>query len=106
MQRLFHVCRRYIRAKLLCLSDGFSDKFCIIMADILIYSGLGIMLIGSLYGIYVAIRGMRSRHTPYEQNLLTAFQFGPVSPEMKKLIIVWAIIMVVGLIITAIGLSI
>lgn len=77
------------------------------MADIFIYSGLGIMLLGALYGIYVAIRGIRSRKDD-GSGMLSAFnfQFGSVNPEMKRLIINWGIIMVAGFIVTCIGLAI
>ena len=29
------------------------------MANILIYSGLGILILGSLFGIYIAVRGIK-----------------------------------------------
>lgn len=78
------------------------------MANIFIYSGLCIMILGSLYGIYVAIKGFRSRlgNGSEKQNMLSFFQFGPVSQEMKKLITIWGVIMLAGLIITCVGLAI
>ena len=63
------------------------------------------MLLGTFYGIYVAIKGIRSRSASRQQNVLTAFQFGPVSPEIRKLIVIWGVIMFIGLLITAVGLS-
>ena len=77
------------------------------MANFFIYTGLAILIIGSVYGIYVGIQGIRSRNNHDGKfSLLPAWQFGPVSPEMKKLIKIWGIIMVVGGIITGIGIGI
>lgn len=66
------------------------------------------MLLGTAYGIYVAIKGIESRKGDGSKihPIVDGFQFGPVSPEMKKLIIVWGTIMVIGFISTGIGLAI
>ena len=45
------------------------------------------MLLGALYGIYVAIKGIRMRKTDGVEKLnMFNFQFGSVNPEMKRLI--------------------
>ncbi len=76
------------------------------MANIFIYIGFCIMLLGALYGIYVAIKGIRMRKTDGVEKLnMFNFQFGSVNPEMKRLITIWGIIMVVGFIVTGIGLA-
>lgn len=78
------------------------------MANIFIYIGFGIMLIGAAYGIFVAIKGIESRKRNGDKvhSFITGFQFGPVSPEMKRLMIIWGIIMLMGFIFTGIGLAI
>lgn len=77
------------------------------MANVFIYAGLCIMLLGALYGIYVAITGMRDRNEDRlkKQNMF-GVHFGFMTPKMKKLMTVWGIIMVLGFIITGIGIAI
>lgn len=77
------------------------------MANVFIYAGLCIMLLGALYGIYVAITGMRDRNEDRlkKQNMF-GVHFGSMTPKMKKLMTVWGIIMVLGFIITGIGIAI
>ncbi|MDO4319022.1 MAG: hypothetical protein Q4C34_00460 [Bacteroidales bacterium] len=78
------------------------------MASIFIYAGLGIMLVGAAYGIYVAVKGLETRKgdSSKPHPFIAGFQFGPVSPEMRRLITVWGVIMIVGLIVTGIGVAI
>ena len=74
------------------------------MVDFFIYSGLIILLVGSLYGIFVAVKGFRSR-ADGQRPLVEGFGFGPVSPRMRRLIWIWGIIMIAGFVLTAIGLT-
>lgn len=77
------------------------------MANFFIYTGLVILLTGAVFGIYVGIQGIRSRKNHSGKfSLLAAWQFGPVSPEMKRLIKIWRILMLIGGIITGIGIAI
>lgn len=77
------------------------------MANIFIYIGIAIMLLGALYGVCIAVKGIRSRKSNSSeiQNIFS-FQFGSVSPGMEKLIAIWGIVMIAGFIITGIGLAI
>ena len=72
------------------------------MADFFIYTGLVIMVLGSLYGIYIGIEGFRSRP---RQSVLAGFSFGSVSPRLRRLIALWGAIMAAGLVLTCIGMS-
>lgn len=77
------------------------------MANIFIYTGIGIMLLGALYGVCIAVKGIGSRKgNGSEIQNMFSFQFGSVSPGMKKLIAIWGAVMIVGFIITGIGLAI
>lgn len=77
------------------------------MANIFIYTGFGIMLLDALYGIYIAVKGIKSRNAnSLEKHNIFNFQFGSVSPEIKKLVTVWGVIMILGFAITGIGLAI
>ena len=58
------------------------------MANILIYSGLGIMLLGALYGIFVAVKGIERRKESGLRNVF-CFRLGSVQPQMKKLITIY-----------------
>ncbi len=77
------------------------------MASIFIYCGLGILLAGTFYGLFVACKGLKEsggilrRPMPFK-----TFSQGPPTPKMRKLIRYWYIIMLTGLIITGIGLAI
>ncbi len=75
------------------------------MANIFIYTGIVIMLLGALYGVCIAVKGIRGRKGNESENMFS-FQFGSVSPGMKKLIAIWGAVMIVGFIITGIGLAI
>lgn len=77
------------------------------MADIFIYTGLAIMLIASIYGIVVAVKGYRShlRDSP-GRSATASFLLGTVTPKMKRPIIIWAIGIITGLLITGIGTAI
>lgn len=79
-----------------------------IMVDFFIYTGLGIMLLGSLFGIYVGFKGMKSlqENGSGARNILSRFEFRPVSPELKRLINIWRLIMLIGMVVTGIGLAI
>lgn len=66
------------------------------------------MLVGAIFGLIIAVKGYMQtewrqvRRISYWNN----FQFGQMSPQMRKLTRIWAIIMVLGFILTGIGLSI
>ncbi|MBO5455803.1 MAG: hypothetical protein J6A20_04735 [Muribaculaceae bacterium] len=77
------------------------------MANIFIYSGLGILILGSLFGIYIAVRGIKESGGKFSSELqLNPFNHVNRSPVMKRLTKSWMIIMVIGFIVTGIGISI
>lgn len=77
------------------------------MANIFIYSGLGILILGSLFGIYIAVRGIKESGGKFSSELqLNPFNLVNRSPIMKRLTKIWMIIMVIGFIVTGIGISI
>lgn len=78
------------------------------MSDILINTGLGIMLLGAVYGLIIAIIGYRNRpkSTAPASPMYAAFQTGHKSPRMKTRIRIWAIMMIAGLLLTGVGISI
>lgn len=46
------------------------------MANIFIYTGIGIMLLGALYGVCIAVKGIRSRKgNDSEMQNIFSFQF-------------------------------
>lgn len=73
------------------------------MADVFIYGGLGILLIGCVYGLFVAIKGFLESKG---RNVAMSF-FNPstVSPQMRRLIRIWAWLMVLGFVSLGIGLE-
>ncbi|MCI8998225.1 MAG: hypothetical protein HFJ95_04440 [Muribaculaceae bacterium] len=78
------------------------------MTNILIYSGLGILLLGSIFGIFVALKGYRNDARSDIKGMSSTgfFQQHKISPEMKKLTRVWGCIMISGFILLGIGISI
>ena len=70
------------------------------MSDILIYCGLGLMLIASIYGLFVAIKGYRRQHSV---GLLSFPVSNPPDPTIKRLIKIWGILMFAGFVIIGIG---
>lgn len=75
------------------------------MANLLIYGGLGLLIIGACFGIFIAIKG--GRETGWaDVRGLSLFNHDKISPQMKKLTSVWAVIMIIGLLIAGIGLAI
>lgn len=76
------------------------------MDDILIYTGLTILILGSVYGIYAAVKGCREQGFGFGDILtLNRFNRTPTSPAMKRRITIWAVIMAVGFIVTGIGIA-
>lgn len=76
------------------------------MANLLIYGGLIIFLIGSAYGLFVAIKAFRQSGG---NGLLCPDFSAPgsrLTPQMRKLTKIWAVIMVVGLMTVTIGMII
>lgn len=77
------------------------------VTNALIYTGLGILLLGTIYGIYVAVKGYEGRKGDGGKiSLLTGFQPGSVTPQMKRLIWIWGVIMIIGFVLTGIGITI
>ena len=76
------------------------------IANIFIYTGLFTMLLGSLYGIYVGYRGKRSKNNILNDDHTGDFKIGNVSPEMKRLITIWRVIMLIGFVLVGIGIAI
>lgn len=77
-------------------------------ADWFIYPGLGILLLGAIFGFYVAYKGYRSTDWSNLKRISSRAVFfrGEPTPSMKKLIRTWMIIMIAGFILLAIGISI
>lgn len=77
------------------------------MTDFLIYTGLGVLLLGAVYGIYVALMGLKEQNNgSIRWSSLFYFHFGAQSPKMRKLTRNWAVIMIAGAILTAIGIAV
>lgn len=78
------------------------------MANIFIYTGLVIMLVGAVFGFFVAIKGYRE--TDWQDvkkiSIWAGFQRGPLNPAMRRLTKIWAALMLIGIILLAIGISI
>ena len=78
------------------------------MANLFIYIGVGIMLFGTIFGMYVAIRGYREidwssvKRRPMFGNLSQH----KMTPAMRKLTWMWCAIMFFSFIIVGVGLSI
>ena len=74
----------------------------------LIYGGLGLLLLGTLFGFVVAVKGHKATDWKNVKNISARgrFYWGDVSPEMRRLARVWTGIMIVGFILIGIGLSI
>lgn len=66
------------------------------------------MLIGALFGFYVAVKGFRATDWPgiKKISIMSGFQRGKNSPEMKRLTRIWMGVMIAGFILTGIGLTI
>lgn len=77
-------------------------------ADWFIYPGLWILLLGAIFGFYVAYKGYRSTDWSNLKRISSRAVFFHVepTPAMKKLIRTWMIIMIAGFILLAIGISI
>lgn len=78
------------------------------MANSFIYSGLAVMLLGAVFGIFVAVKGFRETEWTEAKRISIrgSFTRGYVSPRMKKLIRIWVLVMIAGFLITGIGLAI
>lgn len=78
------------------------------MANIFIYTGLAILLIGVVFGFVVAVKGYRATdwHSVKKISYRGMFQRGEPTPQMKTLIRIWGAVMILGFIITGIGLAI
>lgn len=76
------------------------------MTNVLIYGGLGIMLLGAVFGFFVAVKGYRATDwSKVKRMQVNLFHQGSTTPRMKRLILAWGIIMIIGLIITGIGIA-
>lgn len=78
------------------------------MADIFIYTGLGIMLLGAIFGLGVAVKGYKETDWSGVRKISIwgGFQRGGISPVMRKLTYIWVGIMIMGFIFVGIGLSV
>lgn len=78
------------------------------MANVFIYGGLAILLIGTLFGLFVAIKGLSESKSGSKGKAVSLMIFNPspVSPEMRRLFKIWAWLMVCGLVAVGIGLAI
>lgn len=77
------------------------------MTNVFIYGGLGILLIGAVFGLFVAIKGYKEQNRNGKNHafLSGVFMRGPMTPEMRKLVSIWGGITIVGFIILVIGIS-
>lgn len=78
------------------------------MGNILMYTGLGIMLLGAIFGFFVAVKGYKEtdRSGVKKISLWAGFQRGPMNPAMKRLTKIWGVIMFAGLVIVFTGIAI
>lgn len=75
------------------------------MTNFFIYGGLGILLLGAIFGLCAAIEGSRSQGwKPSEMFRLDFRNHGPMPRQVKKLVITWGIVTILGFIILGIGL--
>ena len=78
------------------------------MVNLFIYTGLTIMLIGALFGFFVAYKGYKETNWK-EVNKISSralFMRGPRTPQMKKLSNIWRIIMIIAFVVVGIGIAI
>lgn len=78
------------------------------MTNFLIYGGLGLLLIGAIFGLIAAVIGCKIQHWKFPDILLPKMFFGPMPKlpqNMKKCLLVWGITWVVGIVILIIGLN-
>ncbi len=77
------------------------------MSDILIYTGLVIMLIAAGFGLFTAIRGFKEQGLHFRDMILVnPFNRPAMSRTQKYCIVTWGITMAVGFIITGLGIAI
>ena len=77
------------------------------MANVFIYGGLGVLLLGSIFGVYVAIVGMKATDWGKTKRIIGAsFYHGNVDPKTKRLVRIWVITMFIAFILTGIGMAI
>lgn len=78
------------------------------MTNILIYGGLGILLLGSVFGFFVAYKGYKETDWGGVKRISArgAFTRGPKTPAMKRLVRLWLAIMILGFVLLGAGISI
>lgn len=79
-----------------------------IMVDFLIYIGFGVMLVGALFGIVVAVKGMRENNWADVRNisLWSPFHRKQLSPLMRRLTGAVGLLMLAGMVLAGIGIII
>lgn len=78
------------------------------MTDVFTYSGLAMVLIGTVLGLYIAIKGYKSTEWSRLKKIYVwaDFQRGPISPQIRRLSRLWTVIMIVGLILIGTGMTV
>lgn len=77
------------------------------MVNLFIYTGFGILLIGAVYGLFIAIKGFKTTDwTGSSRNHESSFNRGKNSPIMKKLTKIWYVTMLIGFMFIATGITI
>lgn len=77
------------------------------MANVFIYGGLGVLLLGSIFGVYVAVKGYMATNWSKTKRIIgPSFYHGNVDPKTERLVRIWVITMFIGFILTGIGMAI
>ncbi len=78
------------------------------MANMFIYSGFTILLIGAAFGLIIAVKGYKETDWGKIKRIsyFGDFQRGEKSLKIKRLTRIWCGIMIAGFIVLGIGLSI
>lgn len=72
------------------------------MENVLIYGGAALMLVGCIFGLVGAVKGFCIRKG------LSAFMpdfNAKIDPDIKKFVILWAVLMIVGFTMVVIGIT-
>lgn len=76
------------------------------MANIYIYGGLGLLCLGAVFGLSVAIKGyVQAESYEAEKPASDKFSQDSLSPLFKKIFKTWAFIMASAFVVLAIGMS-
>lgn len=73
------------------------------MGNIMIYGGAAVMLVGCVFGLIAAFKGVRRKKG------LNAFMPGfsaKMDPDVKRSVILWGVLMIIGFVMVGSGIAI